>query len=89
MVVHASMCWGEEGNQNGELRQYGSNSKFKFQNSKVKIPVVLLLERTLHAIIDRALEAQQQEEEEDFLVSYDPLNPNTVPVRPQQVPCGV
>lgn len=35
--------------------------------------------------MDRALEAQKQEEEADFLVSHGLLNPDTIPVRPQQV----
>ena len=33
------------------------------------IPLVFLLEHTLHGIIDRPLEAEQQEEEEGFLSS--------------------
>lgn len=33
------------------------------------VPLVHLLEHTLHGIMDRALEAEQREEEEDFLTS--------------------
>ena len=42
------------------------------------IPVVFLLEQTLRGIMDRALEAEQQEEEEDFLSSQGPLYPDTI-----------
>lgn len=51
----------------------------------VTIPVVFLLEQTLSGIIDRALEAHQQEEVEDYPLFQGPLNPDTIPVRPQQV----
>lgn len=51
----------------------------------VTIPVIFLLEQTLHDIIDRVLETHQQAEKEDFLVSRGPLYLDTIPVSPQQV----
>ena len=47
------------------------------------IPVVLLLEQTLHGNMDRALEAEQQEEKEDFLYSQGPLYADTIVSMPQ------
>ncbi|XP_077321726.1 zinc finger BED domain-containing protein 6-like isoform X1 [Lithobates pipiens] len=47
------------------------------------IPVVFLLEHTLHGIMDRALEAEQREEEEDFLSSQGPLFADTILAMPQ------
>ncbi|PIO35289.1 hypothetical protein AB205_0086490 [Aquarana catesbeiana] len=41
------------------------------------IPVVFLLEQTLRGIMERALGAEQQEEE-DFLSSQGPLYPDTI-----------
>ena len=43
------------------------------------VPLVYLLEHTLNEIIDRALEAEQREKEEDFLTSQGPLYPDSVP----------
>ena len=47
------------------------------------IPLVFLLEHTLHLIMDRALEAEQWEEEEDFLSSQGPLYADIIPEGPQ------
>ena len=46
------------------------------------VPLVHLLEHTLRGIMDRALEAEQREEEEDFLTSQGPLYPDSVPAYP-------
>ena len=46
------------------------------------VPLIHLLEHTLHGIMDRALEAEQREEEEDFLTSQGPLYPDSVPACP-------
>ena len=43
------------------------------------VPLIHLLAHTLHGIMDRALEAEQREEEEDFLTSQGPLYPDSVP----------
>ena len=50
------------------------------------IPLVLLLEHTLCGIMDRALEAEQQEEEEDFLSSQGPLYADIISAGPQNPP---
>ena len=53
------------------------------------LPVLFLLEHTLRGIMDRALEAEQQEEEEDFLASQGPLYPDPImpsSQRPEQDP---
>lgn len=47
------------------------------------IPVVLLLEHTMHSITNRVLEAQQQKKE-DYLASQGQLYSNDIPVRTQQ-----
>ena len=46
------------------------------------VPLVHLLEHTLRGIMDRALEAEQRQEEEDFLSSQGPLYPDSVPACP-------
>ena len=46
------------------------------------VPLAHMLEHMLHGIMDRALEAEQREEEEDFLTSQDPLYPDSVPACP-------
>lgn len=46
------------------------------------VPLVHLLEHTLRGIMDRALEAEQRQEEEDFLASQGPLYPDSVPSVP-------
>ncbi|PIO14637.1 hypothetical protein AB205_0000860 [Aquarana catesbeiana] len=46
------------------------------------IPVVFLLEQTLCGIMDRALEAEQREVEEDFLSSQGPLYADTILAMP-------
>lgn len=46
------------------------------------VPLVFLLEHTLCGIMDRALEAEQREEEEDFLTSQGPLYPDSIPAGP-------
>ena len=43
------------------------------------VPLVYLLEHTLRGIMDRALEAEQREEKEDFLTSQGPLYPDSIP----------
>lgn len=45
----------------------------------VTISVVFLLEQTLHGLIDGALEIQQQEEDNDFLLSQGLLYGDTSP----------
>ena len=46
------------------------------------VPLIHMLEHTLRGIMDRALEAEQREEEEDFLTSEGPLYPDSVPACP-------
>ena len=46
------------------------------------VPLVFLLEHTLRGIMDRALEAEQREEKEDFLTSQGPLYPDSIPAGP-------
>ena len=43
------------------------------------VSLIHMLEHTLHGIMDRALEAEQREEEEDFLTSQGPLYPDSGP----------
>ncbi|PIO22405.1 hypothetical protein AB205_0174330 [Aquarana catesbeiana] len=47
------------------------------------IPVVFLLEQTLHSLMDRAIKAEQQEEGEDFLSSQGSLYTDTILSMPQ------
>lgn len=52
---------------------------------RVSISLVYLLQQTLHGIIDRALEAQQEQEEEDSLRFQSLLFPESISVRHYQV----
>ena len=46
------------------------------------ISLIHMLEHMLHGIMDRALEAEQREEEKDFLTSQGPLYPDSGPACP-------
>ena len=46
------------------------------------VPLIHLLEHTLRGIMNRALKAEQREEEEDFRPSQGPLYPDSVSAFP-------